>query len=51
MKPGELWDIDLTKEHEVHNKSPIDRIHLVMDFIPNAWLTKFRSSERTHTIP
>ena len=50
MGPGELWDIDLTREHEVHNKSPIDRIHLVMDLVPNAWLTEFVAAEATHTI-
>jgi hypothetical protein len=41
MKPGELWYIDLEREHEVFNRSDVDRIHLVMDLIPNAWLKGF----------
>lgn len=31
MKEGELWWFDNTKEHEVVNNSPDDRIHLIVD--------------------
>ncbi len=50
MKEGELWNIDLTREHEVHNRSPIDRIHLVLDLVPNDWLAEFLNREETVTI-
>lgn len=50
MEPGELWDIDLTREHEVHNQSPIDRVHLVLDLVPNAWLTELIASNTVRTI-
>jgi hypothetical protein len=30
-KPGELWYGDFSQEHEVHNRSSRDRIHLVID--------------------
>jgi hypothetical protein len=38
MKPGEMWYLDFSKPHWVHNKSPITRIHLVFDLVVNDWL-------------
>jgi aspartyl/asparaginyl beta-hydroxylase (cupin superfamily) len=33
LKPGELGYLDTTREHEVHNKSSMDRVHLVLDVL------------------
>src|SRR5262249_9428484 len=38
MRPGELWYCDFTRPHWVQNRSPIDRVHLVLDLKLNAWL-------------
>lgn len=47
MAPGEVWYLDTTKEHEVYNPGPTDRVHLVIDLVntpelreelgPGAW--------------
>lgn len=33
MRPGELWYLDTTRDHEVHNHGTIDRVHLVIDLV------------------
>jgi quercetin dioxygenase-like cupin family protein len=33
MRPGELWYLDTTRDHEVVNHSPVDRVHLVIDLV------------------
>ena len=38
MKAGELWFIDTSYPHSVFNKSNVDRIHLIIDCVPNQWL-------------
>lgn len=38
MRPGECWEINNTKFHSVYNKGAEDRVHLLVDIIPNQWL-------------
>lgn len=35
---GEVWEIDNTKLHKVENLSSKDRIHLVVDVMPNSYI-------------
>ena len=32
LRPGELWEVNNMRMHEVENASSIDRIHLIMDW-------------------
>ena len=41
MGEGELWFLNFNHFHSVHNRSDIDRIHLVIDCIMNPWLNAF----------
>jgi hypothetical protein len=38
MLEGECWEINNMKEHEVFNNSDKDRIHLMIDIIPNEYI-------------
>ncbi len=38
MRPGELWYIDASEPHSVHNGSESARVHLVVDCRVNDWL-------------
>lgn len=38
MQPGECWFLDLCRPHRVENHGGADRVHLVLDARPNAWL-------------
>ena len=38
LKTGEIWEIDNTKLHKVENLSNSDRVHLIVDILPNAYL-------------
>jgi len=38
MRPGELWYCNFSRPHWVENRSPIDRVHMVLDLIENDWL-------------
>lgn len=38
MRAGQVWYADFNLPHRVENGSPIDRVHLVMDCVPNEWL-------------
>ncbi len=38
MQEGEVWYADFNLPHRVENGSPIDRVHLVLDCVPNEWL-------------
>jgi hypothetical protein len=35
MRPGELWYCDFSRPHRVNNKSPVARVHLVLDLTVN----------------
>lgn len=35
MKYGECWEINNNRPHSVYNKSNTDRIHLIIDIMPN----------------
>ena len=39
MAVGSSWYLRLSDPHEVHNRGPTDRVHLVIDFVVNEWLT------------
>jgi hypothetical protein len=34
LKEGEIWEIDNTKVHSVENPTDLDRIHLIIDWMP-----------------
>ena len=38
MQPGELWYLNFNRPHSVENRSPIDRVHLVVDCATSAAL-------------
>ncbi|HMQ48360.1 MAG TPA: aspartyl/asparaginyl beta-hydroxylase domain-containing protein [Saprospiraceae bacterium] len=38
MREGEVWLADFNLPHSVDNDSPVDRVHLVLDCLPNDWL-------------
>jgi hypothetical protein len=40
MDEGECWYMNLALKHRLHNKSTIDRVHLVMDCQVNDWLVE-----------
>ncbi len=40
LAEGEIWEIDNTKEHEVQNLGDKDRVHLIVDIIPNMFIGK-----------
>jgi quercetin dioxygenase-like cupin family protein len=45
MKPGEMWYCDFSRPHRVANKSPIGRVHLVLDLTVNPWLRQMFPAE------
>lgn len=38
LKTGEIWEIDNTKLHKVENSSNNDRVHLIVDIMPNSYI-------------
>lgn len=40
MKEGECWEINNNKMHSVFNKGNSDRIHLLIDIMPNKFLNR-----------
>jgi hypothetical protein len=38
MKEGECWEINNNKPHGIKNKYKLDRIHLIVDIIPNKYI-------------
>lgn len=40
MKPGECWEINNSMEHAVENNGTTDRIHLLIDIMPNRFINK-----------
>ncbi len=38
MAPGETWYVDVTRPHQVSNRSTQVRIHLVLDLVIDDWL-------------
>lgn len=36
--PGEVWYMNFSLPHEFENNSHVDRVHLVVDCVVNAWL-------------
>jgi hypothetical protein len=45
MRPGELWYCDFSRYHSVENRSPVARVHLVMDLQMNDWVRAFFPQE------
>jgi aspartyl/asparaginyl beta-hydroxylase (cupin superfamily) len=45
MRPGEVWYLNFNLKHRVVNRSPIDRVHLVIDLVLNDWLRSFFAVE------
>jgi hypothetical protein len=41
MGEGECWYVNTSLRHRVHNRGPIDRIHLVVDCVVNGWMGRF----------
>lgn len=37
MRPGECWYANFGLPHSVHNEGTIDRVHLIIDALRNAW--------------
>ncbi len=35
MRPGEFWEIDNSEKHAVENNSGEDRVHMIVDWMPN----------------
>jgi hypothetical protein len=35
MQEGECWEINNSRTHWVENNSPVDRVHLLVDIMPN----------------
>lgn len=44
MSEGQCWEINNAKYHSVHNNSDQNRIHLVIDIIPNKVLKEYNFS-------
>ncbi|MDF7777034.1 aspartyl/asparaginyl beta-hydroxylase domain-containing protein [Sphingomonas sp. AOB5] len=40
MLPGEAWYLRLSDPHSAANHGDVDRVHLVIDLIADAWLTE-----------
>jgi aspartyl/asparaginyl beta-hydroxylase (cupin superfamily) len=40
LKIGQIWEIDNTKLHKVENLSNYNRVHLIVDILPNDFLGK-----------
>ena len=38
MEAGELWFLDTSFKHAVENRSPVDRVHMLIDVEYNAWV-------------
>jgi hypothetical protein len=38
MKEGECWEINNNKPHGIKNKYKLDRVHLIIDVIPNKYI-------------
>lgn len=50
MEPGSLWYLRLSDPHSVRNDGNSDRVHLVIDAKPNAWLlTMLERGAHLHT--
>lgn len=39
LKEGECWYMNFNLPHSIYNKSPYDRVHLVIDAVVNDWVT------------
>ncbi len=40
LAPGDAWYLNVNRRHRVANRSPITRIHLVVDCVVDEWLTE-----------
>lgn len=38
LRQGEIWQIDNSKLHKVENQSNQDRVHLIVDVVPNSYV-------------
>ena len=45
LAPGEIWNLDTTYEHKVHNGSDITRVHLIVDFELNDELERMMPAQ------
>lgn len=45
MKPGELWYCDFSRQHWVENRSPVSRVHLMLELVVNDWLRQLFPAE------
>lgn len=43
MQPGECWFLNFSLPHRVENRSPFERVHLVLDCVNNSWLNALLS--------
>ena len=50
MEPGSLWYLRLSDTHSVTNNGDTDRVHLVIDARPDAWLLAMLESAATPSI-
>jgi hypothetical protein len=41
MEPGQLWYVDISQPHMVHNYGKAARVHIVVDCIVNEWLREW----------
>lgn len=44
LKEGECWYMNFNLPHSIHNKSSINRVHLVIDALVNDWVKQLFSS-------
>lgn len=52
MPAGTLWYLRLSEPHRVANHGVVDRIHLVLDVIRNAWIDDLLTrGEQRHALP
>ncbi len=49
LQEGECWYMNFNLPHSLHNKSNVDRIHLVIDAVANDWVSNlFNAPEIAH---
>jgi hypothetical protein len=47
MQPGQAWYVDVRFKHSVSNPGPVDRVHLVIDVVPNRHLSALFASAQS----
>ena len=51
MAEGQAWFLNFNRFHRVDNFSPVNRIHLVVDCVMNAWLANLIKTAASATAP